>query len=318
MTQVTVNEEPGRIVVMTGASSGLGRVAAQTLVEDGAELIVVGRSPGPAGARGVVADLSELGEVRDLGPRLAAMLDGRPIDALVLNAGGFGSGRSADGYGYDRIFVLNYLAHYVLVELLWPALGQGARVVLTTSGTHDPAEGSRVPAPRHARAPWLARPELDPGLDPSPRTAAAHAYAAAKLCVVLHARALAARDDARRRAIRVVAYDPGPTPGTGLGRGLPAPLRLLWSRFPGLLRWLMRDKANTIEDAGEALAALARGSILPREGAVYAALRQAELRWPPLSVDARRDEFVDALERDSADLVRASVGRLGGGARVDA
>lgn len=283
------------ILVMTGGSSGLGRVAAQRLLEAGATLWVAGRSAPPEGAVWLEADLSSLAGAEALAAQVRERAEGRRVQALVLNAGGFAAGRSPEGY--DRVFVLNYLAHYLLVERLWDLLAEGGRVLLTTSGTHDPAEGSRVPAPKHANARRLAQPELDPERDEDPRTAASRAYAAAKLCVVLRARALAAREDAR--GLKVLAYDPGPTPGTGLARGLPAPMRLLWMR----LRWLMRDKANTVEDAGEALARLALGQVSAPEGGVYVALRRGALTWPALSVHARQDGLVEALEVDSAGLV---------------
>lgn len=51
-------------------------------------------------------------------------------------------------------------------------------MVFTSSGTYDLAERTVIPPPRHANASWLARPELDPDLDKSARTAAARAYAA--------------------------------------------------------------------------------------------------------------------------------------------
>jgi NAD(P)-dependent dehydrogenase (short-subunit alcohol dehydrogenase family) len=284
---------------MTGGTSGLGAVAANRLVRAGASVILGARGPAPAGTRVIPLDLVKLDDVRAFASKVGQGLGGRTIDALVLNAGGYGRGRTTEGY--DGTFVLNHLAHYLLVRLLWPRIGDGGRVVLTTSGTHDPAEGSLVPPPRHANALWLAKPELDAGLDPKPRTAAARAYASAKLCVVLHARALAARDDTHARGIQVIAYDPGPTPGTGLARSLPGPVRFLWESLPGLLRLLMR-KANTMADAGGTLADLALGNARLPAGHLYTALRRGKLTWPQLSELARRDELMSALWRDSGEL----------------
>lgn len=286
---------------MTGGTSGLGRVAAQRLVATGATVLMAARGEAPPGVAPIAADLSRLGDVRVFADRVEALLDGRSIDALVLNAGGLVAGRTPEGY--DAVFVLNYLAHYLLIERLWARISPGGRIVATTSGTHDPAERAMAPSPRHANALWLARPELDPDLDRAPRIAAGRAYASAKLCVVLHARALAARPEAGERRIVALAYDPGPTPGTGLGREFPAPMRILWQRFPSLLRWILRRKANTIEDAGNALADLVLGVPAVPDGAVYAALRAGRLTWPPLSIHARRDDLMHTLEADSARLV---------------
>jgi NAD(P)-dependent dehydrogenase (short-subunit alcohol dehydrogenase family) len=290
-----------RIIVMTGGTSGLGRVAANRFVEEGMSVFAAVRNTPLKGTQGIVANLTRLADVRALAQEVTIRLEGCFIDALVLNAGGYGNGRTPEGY--DGTFVLNYLSHFLLISLLWERIAENGCIVLTTSGTHDPAEQSLAPAPRHANAEWLARPELDPERDPSPRTAAARAYAAAKLCVVLHARALASREEIRRRGIQVLAYDPGPTPGTGLARFQPAPVRVLWEQFPGVVRWLLRAKANTVEDAGNTLARLALREIPLPDGAIYAALRRGRLTSPSLSVYARRDDLMEALERDSATLI---------------
>jgi NAD(P)-dependent dehydrogenase (short-subunit alcohol dehydrogenase family) len=156
-----------------------------------------------------------------------------------------------------------------------------------------------------ANAQWLAKPEFDPNRDQAPRAAAGRAYSSSKLCVVLTARALAARTDTAARRIRVIAYDPGPTPGTGLVRNQGVLVRFVWERLATPLRWVMR-KANTIEDAGDALAALALGTIRPPDGRVYGALRRGKLTWPALSELARRDDVMHALWHDSARLVGLS------------
>src|SRR5262245_15800413 len=75
-------------------------------------------------------------------------------------------------------------------------------------------------------------------------------------CVWCSPRALSARPDTRARSIRVIAYDPGPTPGTGLVRHQGPLVRFVWERMAMPLRLFMR-KANTIDAAGSTLAALA-------------------------------------------------------------
>jgi NAD(P)-dependent dehydrogenase (short-subunit alcohol dehydrogenase family) len=70
------------------------------------------------------------------------------IDALVLNAGLIRADVDAGTVdGYEPTFAVNHLAHYLLLRLLLDRLADGARVVQTTSGTHDPAERSGFPAP---------------------------------------------------------------------------------------------------------------------------------------------------------------------------
>jgi NAD(P)-dependent dehydrogenase (short-subunit alcohol dehydrogenase family) len=291
------------IVVMTGGTSGLGAAAARRLVESRVDLLLGARGHGPYAAPSLPLDLTKLDDVRAFATKVERRLGAATIDALVLNAGGYARGRTADGY--DATFVLNHLAHYLLIRLLWHRISDGGRVVLTTSGTHDPAEHTIIPPPRHANATWLATPELDPNRDRSPRAAAGRAYSSSKLCVVLTVRALAARTDTQTRRIHVIAYDPGPTPGTGLVREQGALVRLVWQHLAAPLRFVMH-KANTIDDAGRTLAALALGTIRPPHGRVYAALRRGGLTWPALSDLARRDDLMVTLWRDSAGLVGLS------------
>jgi NAD(P)-dependent dehydrogenase (short-subunit alcohol dehydrogenase family) len=178
-------------IVMTGGTSGLGQVAANRLLATPSTRLLLGaRRPGPPAAETIPLDLAYLDNVRSFAAAVGGRLDAIPIDALVLNAGrsGDAAGRTADGF--ETTFVVNHLAHYLLLRLLLPRLADHARIVLTTSGTHDPAQRAPLPPPRHADAQLLAHPELDPDRDRQPRTASGRAYTASKLCVVLAARAL--------------------------------------------------------------------------------------------------------------------------------
>lgn len=296
-------------IVMTGGTSGLGRIALDRFVERGARVLLATRGTRVEGAVGIDVDLAEVDGARAFADAVVRRLNGTEIDALVLNAGGFAARR--EGPGYDPVFVLNYLSHYLLVEELWPHLAPRSTIVLTTSGTHDPANGSGTPPPLHADAKLLVDPESDPRLDASEATATQRAYAASKLCVVLYARALARRAEETGSDVTVFAYDPGPTPGTGLARTMAPAFRILWERFPGLVRWRLKGKANTIENAGLTLADLATGAVPTTAGAVYAALRSGTVTWPAFSDLAGDDALVDALVRDSADLVSDARRRAG-------
>jgi NAD(P)-dependent dehydrogenase (short-subunit alcohol dehydrogenase family) len=291
-------------IVMTGGASGLGQLAAShMLAAPGTRLLLGARRPGPPAAETLPLDLTHLDSVRSFAAAVGERLGAIPIDALVLNAGrsGHADGRSVDGF--ETTFVVNHLAHYLLVRLLLPRLANQARIVLTTSGTHDPAQRAPLPPPRHADARLLAHPELDPDRDQRPRVAGGRAYTASKLCVVLTARALAAQPEARARQLTVVAYDPGRTPGTGLLRNEGLVLRALWRVLGSPLLRPLVPRANSREAAGGALAVLALGRVRPPAGRTYAALRRGELTWPDPSELARRDDLMHALWRDSADLV---------------
>jgi NAD(P)-dependent dehydrogenase (short-subunit alcohol dehydrogenase family) len=291
-------------IVMTGGTSGLGQLAAsRMLAAPGTRLLLGARRQGPPGTETLPLDLAHLDSVRSFAAAVGERLGATPIDALVLNAGRSGHADGCSVDGFETTFVVNHLAHYLLVRLLLPRLANQARIVLTTSGTHDPAQRAPLPPPRHADARLLAHPELDPDRDQRPRVAAGRAYTASKLCVVLTARALAAQPEARARQLTVVAYDPGRTPGTGLLRNEGLVLRALWRVLGSPLLRPLVPRANSREAAGGALAELALGRTRPPAGRTYAALRRGELTWPDPSELARRDELMHALWRDSATLV---------------
>jgi NAD(P)-dependent dehydrogenase (short-subunit alcohol dehydrogenase family) len=291
--------------VMTGGSSGFGAIAFRQLAQaSGIPPLVGARSPKDGSVR---LDLRSLDSVRAFSGSVRERLGETRIDALVLNAGTVqphDTGRSADGY--ETTFAVNHLAHYLLIRLLMPALADRACVVLTTSGTHDPATGAGLQTPRHADADLLAHPYRDPGRDTRPKKAGEHAYTASKLCAVLTARALHEHPDIQARHITVIAYDPGQVFGTGLARDLAPHLRIAWSvlgtPLGAPLRRLNRN-LNTPAAAGQALAQLALGAVTPPGGRIYAALRRGKLTWPVPSDLARSDDLAQALWTDSARLV---------------
>ena len=283
-------------IVMTGATSGIGRVAAEALLHGGASVIVGARGGGVLDAATPrPLDLASLASVRSF----AAVLPER-IDGLALNAGMQSlsvSSRSIDGF--ELTFAVNHLASYLLARLVLPKLADGARVVLTSSGTHDPREKTGIPAPYHADPIRLAFPDRDPDLDAIATVAGLRAYSSSKLCNLMTARTLARDPEVVRRGIVVHAYDPGFVPATGLARGSPWPVRVivmpLLARFP-LLRGM-----NRLDDAGNALAALLTGAI--DAPAVYMALRRGRPTWPDPSPLALDDQASARLWTESATMV---------------
>ncbi len=292
---------------MTGGTSGFGAIAAEHLAgQGGARLVLGARRPAPVG-ESIPLDLADLDSVRSFAASVRQLLGDAPVGALVLNAGvvlAHADGRTVDGF--ETTFAVNHLAHYLLTRLLLPVLADGATVVLTTSGTHDPATGAGLLPPRHAEAELLAHPDLDPDRDPRPRKAGQQAYTASKLCTVLTARALARHPEATARRLSVVAYCPGQVFGTGLAKDLPAPMRLAWSLLGTPVGAPLRRLNGTFNSrgvAGDTLADLALGVARPPEGSTYAALRRGRLTWPDPSELARRDDLATELWNDSARLV---------------
>jgi NAD(P)-dependent dehydrogenase (short-subunit alcohol dehydrogenase family) len=142
-------------VLITGATSGLGRYLAFELVRSGHLVLVHGRDPGRTGrlvdelrtegtAEGFVADLASLAQVRELGDRVAAA---HPrLDVLINNAGvgggSRGSGRELSVDGHELRLAVNYLAPVALTRALLPALRAGApsRIVNVGSAGQEPLD----------------------------------------------------------------------------------------------------------------------------------------------------------------------------------
>ena len=290
-------------IVMTGGTSGLGKVAAKRFIQTpDTQLLLGARCGGLPGAETLPLDLMRLENVRSFASLVDRELGSAQINALVLNAGLLSPNddtRSADGF--EATFAVNHLAHYLLLRLLLPKLAQGATVILTTSGTHDPAKKNIVAPPLHADARFLAHPERDPNRD-LPLIAGGRPYSSSKLCNVLTARALAAHPDTAARGLTIIAYDPGHTPGTGLVRNENFVINFLWKTLAPALRLMLRG-SNTPEAAGRFLAKLAPRPDPPPSGRIYAALRNGIITWPEPSELARRDDVRDALWRDSGSLV---------------
>ena len=133
----------GRIVVVTGASDGVGAAAAVQLHHLGATVAVVGRSPEKTarvaelvGTEPMVADFSRLESVR----RLAAEIRDRyeRIDVLANNAGGTWPRRLLTEDDHEMTFQVNHLAPFLLTSLLRDRLAEArGRVIMTSSGAHN-------------------------------------------------------------------------------------------------------------------------------------------------------------------------------------
>jgi retinol dehydrogenase 12 len=144
----------GKTCVITGATSGIGEVAAERLAAMGARLILIARdqargeatlrrlrarAPGAA-HRVHYADLMRVAEVKRVAVEIAAQE--RRIDILVNNAGAIFSFRRLTAEGLERTFALNHMAYFVLSYGLRESLfaAAPARVVNTASAAHQSAK----------------------------------------------------------------------------------------------------------------------------------------------------------------------------------
>lgn len=133
----------GRVAVVTGATSGLGRAAATELARLGATVIVVGRKAEKTervtseiraetdnpDVRFELADLSSMAQIRALAARLEA-----PIHLLVNNAGVLLPERTETAEGFEVTFATNLLGHFLLTNLLIEKLERPARIINVSSG----------------------------------------------------------------------------------------------------------------------------------------------------------------------------------------
>jgi NAD(P)-dependent dehydrogenase (short-subunit alcohol dehydrogenase family) len=139
----------GKVVVVTGATSGIGFESAKGLAALGAHVVMVGRNPekaaaaaeevrraGPGPVDVALADFASLDGVRGL----AAELSGRypKIDVLLSNAGVYCVRRRVTGDGYEETFAVNHLAAFALAGGMLDVLKRSApsRIVIVASDAH--------------------------------------------------------------------------------------------------------------------------------------------------------------------------------------
>ena len=193
----------GKVVVITGATSGIGEVAAQKLAAMGARIVMIARNSERAAstlsrlrqiAPGVehrvhYADLSRLGEMRRVARQIA--LAEPHIDVLINNAGAAFDRRQVNEEGIELTFATNHLSYFVLTEGLRESLlaAGAARIVNTSSEAHR-------------------RAKLDfDDLQFTKRYRLFAAYGRSKLCNILFTRELARRLE--KNAVTANCLHPG-------------------------------------------------------------------------------------------------------------
>ncbi|MFC8313576.1 oxidoreductase [Gordonia sp. NPDC057258] len=280
--------QTGRVAVVTGANSGIGREIALGLATLGARVVlacrnpqtsaearddIVGKVPG-AELELVDLDLASLNSVHDAAAEIRRR---HPrLDLLVNNAGVMRARRELTPDGFEMDFGTNYLGHYALTGLLTDRLlaADSARVV--TVGSHVHRAGSIDFA--------------DLPMDRSFSTAAA--YARAKLAQMLFAMEL----DRRMRNAEVSAISLAAHPGgtrTGVMREQSRFLQ--WAYHAPSLRWLTD---RFIMDPPDGALPVLRAATDPKAqgGDYYGPVGSLGLVGPPVLVEPS----VKAKDRDVA------------------
>lgn len=228
-----------KVIVITGASDGIGAEAARVLRSLGNRVVVVGRDQEKTaefaleiGAPYYVADFASLSQVKALGQKLLA--DFPHIDILINNAGAIMSERQETVDGHEQTFQINHLSPFLLTRLLLPRLIADKASIINTSSV-----ANRI----YAR---FDINDLDMHIDYNPQ----RAYGNTKLANILFTRELHRRFG--DQGVSAVAFHPGNV-ATNFSANSTSYLRLVWQT--PLKRFLM-----TPQKGAETLLWLAKGT----------------------------------------------------------
>lgn len=194
----------GKICLVTGATSGIGKATSIGLARRGAAVIVAGRNrhkcertvnriklaTGNGRVEYLVADLCNQKEIRFLAEQVH---DRYPhLDVLINNAGAKFASRRQTADGYEMSFALNHLSGFMLTHLLLDLLkkNDNARIINVTSGAHKTCPGVRFDDLQGEKSYY-----------------GKHAYSQSKLASILFTYALAGR--LQGTGITVNAVHPG-------------------------------------------------------------------------------------------------------------
>ncbi len=147
--KICTDDFRGKLVAITGATSGIGYAAARKFASQGANILCVNRNPEKSellrreletqygvSCEYLLADLSELSAVFRVADELARHES--PIDVLIHNAGVYLTKRELTSDGLEKVLAVHYLAPFVINYLLQDKLkAQGqARIIMVGSEGH--------------------------------------------------------------------------------------------------------------------------------------------------------------------------------------
>lgn len=224
----------GRVAIVTGANTGIGRVTALELARRGAEVVLACRSPEKthpvlAEIRAATSndavellelDLGDFDSVRGAARRFVD--SGRPLHLLVNNAGLAGH-RGLSQSGFEIAFGVNHLGHFLFTDLLLDRLKASApaRIVNVSSIAHFKA----------TEIDWVAARE------PTKTVTGLLEYQRSKLANVLFTKELARR--LGDSGVTTYALHPGVVASD------------VWRRVPRPFRWLMKWRMISNEEGAE-------------------------------------------------------------------
>lgn len=146
---ICTDDFKGKLVVITGSTSGIGYITARKFASNGANLLCVNRNEKKSeklrneieGEFGVkcdyrIADLSRMADIFRVSDELLAF--GSPIDLIIHNAGVYLTKRKLTPDGFERVFAVHYLSSFVMNYLLLDKLKaqESARILMVGSEGH--------------------------------------------------------------------------------------------------------------------------------------------------------------------------------------
>jgi NAD(P)-dependent dehydrogenase (short-subunit alcohol dehydrogenase family) len=283
--------DPRPVIVMTGATNGIGRLAALDLARQGAHLGVVARSRSKAdallqeiedAAPGTpvdvfLAELSLLADVRRAGEEIAAHYP--RIDVLINNAGLHAFSQQVTSEGYAQMTAVNYLAPWVLTDALRDRLiaSTPARIITVASRASRRA-GSIDPVKDLTEATEFTRRGSGP------------LYGRSKLMDIMFTQELARQ--VQGTGVAVICCCPGFN-ATGLGRELP---------LAGALEKILTTlNIGNPQHGADIIVKLATDpAFAGSDGGYFAAKTAAPLECPEIG---RSEEVQRALWQATAEIV---------------
>lgn len=268
-------------IIITGSNSGIGFKCALSIakMKPGLQIILACRNvqagneaiqkiKQQTGYQHLVClplDLASLQSVRNFKTAFSKLPD--PVISALVNNAGIAPNIQETAYtedGFEITFGTNHLGGFYLTLLLLPYMENGGSITFTASDTHDPATKTGVEPPVYTSAQELAFPEESKkkaGMKLGQKR-----YSTSKLCNVLTTYTL--HEKLVKKNIRVNAFDPGLTPGTGFTKNFPAPIRFVVNRiFPLLIPF--RKNMNSAQTSGSRLARLAYSKELSDLNGIY-------------------------------------------------
>lgn len=299
-----INDTSKKVILITGSTSGIGLKTAEILLSQGHQVIVASRSLSKvketvsklstqfpnAKVSGHALDLGSLSSVEEFCRSIKT--EYTKLDVLLLNAGmtSLASKIELSVDGLELVFATNHLGHFLLVERLLSL--SPSRVVILSSGTHDPKSGSGTPAPNPDVKDWPLPKKFD----------ASVAYSTSKLANAMYGNYLSRVNqqvvETQNTVFTVAIYDPGFIGNTGLLRGMgyfqPVIKAIVESLIATIAWWRgIPNQNSTLERSCPYLARLAVDPLFTVQTGKYYSIDHENVCSSDASNLQKQDELVE-------------------------